>query len=124
MAMLACLQELETVLGSESEMEMLYLGRRFGGGQDAEQQPEQPPAQPQQQQQEAETLQPGPRPGPHAAAAATADHEETEDEAEAHSAAGADADEPRRHSAEVRGSDNTQTVVDVEHGGAASAREA
>jgi hypothetical protein len=101
------IQELETVLGSESEMEMLYLGRRI-----ASQEPAQQPAQlSDDKQQSLPRQQEGGAPaGPrrssqplHAASAPpVAEHEDSEDDAEGLPTAAGEAREPqRRHSAEV-----------------------
>jgi hypothetical protein len=99
-----CVQELETVLGSESEMEMLYLARRA-----ASQEPAQPPApqqQEQQQQQEGDDPEPAPRRSSHPSHAASAppaaeEHEESEDDAEELPAATGDAEEQPQQFAEV-----------------------
>ena len=87
------------MLGSESEMEMLYLARRA-----AVQEPAEPPEE-QQQQQEGDDLQPAPRrssrPSHAASAPPTAEHEESEDDAEEHPAATGDAEEQPQQFAEV-----------------------
>jgi hypothetical protein len=89
------------VLGSESEMEMLYLARRA-----ASQEPAQPPAQQQQQQEEeGEYPQPPPRrssrPSHAASAPPTAEHQEPEDDAGESPAATGDAEEQPQQLAEV-----------------------
>jgi hypothetical protein len=102
------MQELETVLGSESEMEMLYLGRRVAI-QEPAQQPAQPSVQQQQQQQQGEdgdAPQPGPRHGRRPSHAASAppgvDQDTSEDDGERLSPADGEEEEPRRrHSTEV-----------------------